>query len=152
MGIECGGYVSFLHLCAFIFFFLSNILSEETECYSWRECESNTTWEHLLKLESIMFFCFLSKIKLYAERLRRLSYSNKLILDLCFNECFCPQVWQVSRATSPPRAGSLGPCVLWLSSPLLCSWPALCRETKVASMQVRRRPSDKTCSPWIKVS
>lgn len=161
LGIECGECVSLLHLGTvyyIVFAFLSHILSEETECCSWRECEPNTTWEYPLKLEYIMFFYFESKIKLYEEHLRGLLYSNrpvcvKFIFELSvFLGFFCPQVWQVSRGTSRPRAGLLGPCVLWHSSPLLHSWLALCRETKVASMQVRRRPSDKTCSPWIKVS
>lgn len=72
-------FIFLASLCICFVLFLSNILSEELEFHSWRDCESNTTWEHLLKLGSIMFFCFQSKIKLYEERLRGLSYSNRQI-------------------------------------------------------------------------
>lgn len=127
-------------------------MSQETECHSRRECVSNTTWEHPTWIHHFSFgCCFQSKIKVCVERWRGQAYSNRLS-DFLF---FCPQPQELNGATFWPMAGSLGPCVPWRSSPSSHSWPALCGETKVASMQVRRRlrrPRDKTCSPWKKVS
>lgn len=93
-------------MCEFVYFSCTSVyvfgcffssmeyFSVESECYSFREYESNTTWEHPLKLESIMFFCFQSNIKLYEECSRGLSYSDALMCKvdpwtLCLFAVFC---------------------------------------------------------------
>lgn len=66
------------------------------------------------------------------------------------------QVRKASKVVFRHRAGSSGPCVPWCCSSSLRSRPASCGGTWAESMQVRRRhrrrPSNRKCSPWKKVS
>lgn len=153
--------ICFSCISVLFFFFpsLSDILSEEIECHSWRECESKNDVRTSSQTRIHHVFLFSVKYKVVwgvLEGTVILKYTD--VQSQCLRSLplfyFFPQLRKVSGATFRPRDGSLGPCVLWHSSPLLCSWPALCGETKVASMQVRHRRgrSNKTCSPWEKVS